>query len=117
MNKKIETLQDLNNEIENQRRADWCAVMKLKSGRRLLGELFNLCNTMMKNDADEIIEFARQEGRRQIGTHITKKMLDYCAGDFLQMYNELKSAANETAIFKEQLKAKQQKEQDNENIF
>jgi hypothetical protein len=106
VNNKIQTLEDLKNEIENQRCADWRAIMKLKSGRRVLGELFNLCNTMVKNNADEIIEFARQEGRRQIGTHIVKRMLDYCANDFLQMHYELKSAIRERAIFEKKLAAK-----------
>ena len=90
---------------------DWCAVLKLASGRRILGELFNISGTLTKNQSDNAIEFARQEGRRQIGTHIIAKTLEYCPEKFTQMYNELKSDIAERQAIRERIIKRENKDE------
>lgn len=93
---EMTTEEEVNKFFQANRKADWCAIIKSKSGRRIIGELlFKVCKVFSKNDFTELTVMAKQEGVRQVGNHILSLVLEFCPGEFEKIINEYKNVEHD----------------------
>jgi hypothetical protein len=74
--------------IDLQRKADWTAIIKQASGKRVIGELLNMSDYFKVNNHSETAMALRQEGRQAIGLHIYATLIRFCRTEFINLINE-----------------------------